>query len=126
MRACAFDPNIIKPMIFDFTPHMVGKKDNEKGTAKATDKEKDNQTPHPSSEGQARQRLPPRLNLGAFSKPVGHRPMGLQVAQVKLFTQRFCQTSGTCPCRRWCIIAIRIAHCLAWQRPACRVHNCRR
>ena len=35
------------------------------------------------------QKLPHRLRLSAFSKRVGHRPTGIQVAQVKLFMERF-------------------------------------
>lgn len=87
LKVCPFDPNSIKPIPFDFTPHMVDKKETKE---KAKDKDKDKDESRPSPEGQARQqRLPHRLKLSAFSKSVGHRPMGLQVAQVRLFTQRF-------------------------------------
>ena len=94
LRACPFDPNDIKPELFDFAPHMVDKKekakDKEDKKEKAQDKEDKKGESTPSSEGQqARQRLPHRLKLTAFSRSVGHRPMGLQVAQVRLFTQRF-------------------------------------
>jgi hypothetical protein len=34
-------------------------------------------------------KLPKRLKLGAFSKVVGHRPMGLQIEQCKYFAKRF-------------------------------------
>ena len=114
ISACPFDPNDIKPQAFDFAPHLVEK-------AKPTHREKKGKTGEagrtdtalPASEGQEQNiRLPHRLKLSAFSRSVGHRPMGLQVAQVKMFAQRFpsdfremamqkvvlpCNTAGTLP-----------------------------
>ena len=89
LKACPFDPNDIKPELFDFAPHMVDKKEKAKDKVDKADKEDKKGESAPSTEGQARQRLPHRLRLTAFSRSVGHRPMGLQVAQVRLFTQRF-------------------------------------
>ena len=37
----------------------------------------------------AKLKLPRRVKLSAFSTKVGHRPMGLQVAQCQLYVQRF-------------------------------------
>ena len=78
MKQCAFDPDSVKPKAdFDFSPHMARKAKKQKKSAKEAEDE------------EGSQRLPKRLLLSAFSKQVGHRPTGLQTAQVLLFTERF-------------------------------------
>ena len=73
------DPESCKPGEFDFRSHMVDKAEkSEKESAKAS-------TRHAAGP----KRLPHRLLLSAFSKTVGHRPTGLQVAQAKMFVERF-------------------------------------
>ena len=75
LAVCPFDITECVPQEFDFRAHMAEKAD--KGPKAA------------AKEGQLVKRLPHRLKLSAFSKSVGHRPTGLQVAQVRLFIDRF-------------------------------------
>ena len=89
LNACPFRPEDIKPGEFDFQAHMPegkkSKKDKDK-SKKDKDKDKDKDK---SSDPSCDAGLPKRLGVSAFSTKVGHRAMGLQVAQVRLFIQRF-------------------------------------
>ena len=58
-------------------------KSEEKKQSKDINKAKD--TDHNEDSADEKGRLPHRVALSAFSKSVGHRPMGIQVAQVRLF-----------------------------------------
>ena len=74
----AFDPESVKPKAdVDFSPHFTERRKSKK--AKKAEKEDE----------ESSQRLPKRLLLSFFSNRVGHRPTGLQTAQVILFTERF-------------------------------------
>ena len=58
-------------------------KQHKKGPNKAND------TDHHDVSADENIRLPHRIALSAFSKSVGHRPMGIQVAQVRMCVERF-------------------------------------
>ena len=98
LAVCPFDSASVVPKEFDFRPHMVDKTASSQGQESGKSKDKEGQ-PKASSRGQESgkskdkggqpQRLPHRLLLSAFSTSVGHRPTGLQVAQAKLFVERF-------------------------------------
>ena len=95
LNACPFRPEDIKPGDFDFQAHLpVGKKtkkEKAKGRKGKRSREDSESEEHPSHDAGASNNtaLPKRLCVSAFSKKVGHRAMGLQVSQVKLFIERF-------------------------------------
>ena len=76
LMAAVADPNQVVPKAFDFDPYRPSLEGKEK-------KEKKEKAEEPQ------QHLPHRLRIGVFSTSIGHRPMGLQVAQCKLYTTRF-------------------------------------
>ena len=82
LAVCPFDSAQCVPGDFDFRPHMVDKKESKKDGSDAP-------AASQGHECKAPKRLPHRLKMSVFSKSVGHRPTGLQVAQVKLFVERF-------------------------------------
>ena len=96
LAVCPFDPASVVPVEFDFRQHMIDNKVKDQESGKSKDK---GDQPNASSQGQEPgnsedkggqpKRLPHRLHLTAFSTSVGHRLTGLQVAQVKLFVERF-------------------------------------
>ena len=73
---CAFEPADVIPKQVDIDAMSSKEKKHKEGKK---DAKKDEQP----------RKLPKRLKLGAFSKVVGHRPMGLQIEQCKLYTKRF-------------------------------------
>ena len=103
----AFVPEQVQPKAFDFTPYQVrhkdkesksakGKRDDESGSGlqeggnkrKHNDSSKETKEPKEAKESKE-YKLPRRVTIHAFSKAVGHRPAGLQVAQTKLYVERF-------------------------------------
>ena len=87
LTGCPFRPEDIKLGGFDFQAHLPEGKKKDKDTAnkkdKDTAKKKDDDPSHDAGP------LPKIISISAFSRKVGHRSMGLQVAQVRLFIQRF-------------------------------------
>ena len=97
LSECPFRPEEIKPGDFDFEAHLPGnKKQKREEKSEKKRKTKDHspscdagKQPHNPSCDAGKPHLPKRLLLSAFSTVVGHRAMGLQVSQAKLFVQRF-------------------------------------
>jgi hypothetical protein len=87
--ACLVDPHTIKPADFDFAPFVEAKKKDAKDVKKRDAKEDKKKDSKKDEDSDKPAHLPRRLKLAAFSKQVGHRPTGLQTAQVKLFVERF-------------------------------------
>eukprot|EP00969_Alexandrium_andersonii_P180021 7956814-Alexandrium_andersonii.AAC.1 len=83
-KSCPYDPGEIRPRDFDFKPHIFDREKAEKKEAKKAKKdEQDKDEPQDH-----KPKLPHRLKLSAFSRSVGHRPGGLQIAQAKMFVDR--------------------------------------
>ena len=79
LMATVADPNQVVHKAFDFDPYRKSCEDKEKKDKKEKKEKKE----------EPKQHLPHRLRIGVFSTTIGHRPMGLQVAQCKLYTTRF-------------------------------------
>ena len=105
LKACPFQPEDIKPGEFDVQAHLPdGKKTkkekekNKRNKKLREDSGSDDRPSHDAGESKSPKHkvepscnagLPTRLCVSAFSKKVGHRAMGLQVSQVRLFIERF-------------------------------------
>lgn len=84
LQAQGFQPEDVKPQLFDFKRKADEKATENKGV--------DSQEGEPRPSGKASARppsLPQRLQLHLFSRTVGWRPAGVHAGQTRLFVDRF-------------------------------------